>query len=166
MPHDARVMILSSGVKKFLPNFGFNIAFSLIRLDSAVAPFRKPNLDKIDQANLIYQFTCDCLSSYVGETSQILYQRILQHRTHNDSTIHDHIQSCPQYLEALRDNVKKKNPNNDQRRQFFVNHFKILERNLVYSTDRKCAEAVHITCLLYTSPSPRDGLLSRMPSSA
>ena len=25
---------------------------------------------------------------------------------------------------------------------------------------------VGITCLLYTSPSPRDGLLSRMPSSA
>ena len=27
-------------------------------------------------------------------------------------------------------------------------------------------EAVGDTCLLYTSPSPRDGLLSRMPSSA
>ena len=26
--------------------------------------------------------------------------------------------------------------------------------------------AAIITCLLYTSPSPRDGLLSRMPSSA
>ena len=26
--------------------------------------------------------------------------------------------------------------------------------------------ALIITCLLYTSPSPRDGLLSRMPSSA
>ena len=26
--------------------------------------------------------------------------------------------------------------------------------------------SVYITCLLYTSPSPRDGLLSRMPSSA
>ena len=25
---------------------------------------------------------------------------------------------------------------------------------------------IHIPCLLYTSPSPRDGLLSRMPSSA
>ena len=24
----------------------------------------------------------------------------------------------------------------------------------------------HVNCLLYTSPSPRDGLLSRMPSSA
>ena len=26
--------------------------------------------------------------------------------------------------------------------------------------------SIYITCLLYTSPSPRDGLLSRMPSSA
>ena len=28
------------------------------------------------------------------------------------------------------------------------------------------AAGEHLTCLLYTSPSPRDGLLSRMPSSA
>ena len=28
------------------------------------------------------------------------------------------------------------------------------------------AVQTHPTCLLYTSPSPRDGLLSRMPSSA
>ena len=27
-------------------------------------------------------------------------------------------------------------------------------------------ESISKTCLLYTSPSPRDGLLSRMPSSA
>ena len=30
----------------------------------------------------------------------------------------------------------------------------------------KTGEEVPVTCLLYTSPSPRDGLLSRMPSSA
>ena len=29
-----------------------------------------------------------------------------------------------------------------------------------------CAYTARQTCLLYTSPSPRDGLLSRMPSSA
>ena len=34
---------------------------------------------------------------------------------------------------------------------------------LDWRTDRL---AVFWTCLLYTSPSPRDGLLSRMPSSA
>ena len=28
------------------------------------------------------------------------------------------------------------------------------------------ASSIYIDCLLYTSPSPRDGLLSRMPSSA
>ena len=28
------------------------------------------------------------------------------------------------------------------------------------------AGAAYVVCLLYTSPSPRDGLLSRMPSSA
>ena len=34
--------------------------------------------------------------------------------------------------------------------------------------DLCCSDADYedITCLLYTSPSPRDGLLSRMPSSA
>ena len=30
----------------------------------------------------------------------------------------------------------------------------------------KNEKELHIYCLLYTSPSPRDGLLSRMPSSA
>ena len=36
------------------------------------------------------------------------------------------------------------------------------------SPEEKSAEVIGCiaTCLLYTSPSPRDGLLSRMPSSA
>ena len=38
--------------------------------------------------------------------------------------------------------------------------------NLYYNTGKKDKSARHIDCLLYTSPSPRDGLLSRMPSSA
>ena len=33
-------------------------------------------------------------------------------------------------------------------------------------TGKTAAFALPILCLLYTSPSPRDGLLSRMPSSA
>ena len=52
-----------------------------------------------------------------------------------------------------------------------------LAEPVVEALDRLCAQAgigaddvgrvVHgSTCLLYTSPSPRDGLLSRMPSSA
>ena len=35
-----------------------------------------------------------------------------------------------------------------------------------YETDNRHYAHVDCPCLLYTSPSPRDGLLSRMPSSA
>ena len=38
---------------------------------------------------------------------------------------------------------------------------------LVRRSKRVCTQAMEVVaCLLYTSPSPRDGLLSRMPSSA
>ena len=40
----------------------------------------------------------------------------------------------------------------------------IVELGLVYDLAYDDGEV--IVCLLYTSPSPRDGLLSRMPSSA
>ena len=37
---------------------------------------------------------------------------------------------------------------------------------LSVATDRGELDTMFDSCLLYTSPSPRDGLLSRMPSSA
>ena len=42
-----------------------------------------------------------------------------------------------------------------------VHHRGLIERARV-----SCEEGLPYLCLLYTSPSPRDGLLSRMPSSA
>ena len=44
----------------------------------------------------------------------------------------------------------------------------IFERNVVveFDTYEIAKQAYESDCLLYTSPSPRDGLLSRMPSSA
>ena len=48
------------------------------------------------------------------------------------------------------------------------NHTLTLHKaRLVVITDEEVAVVPYtFTCLLYTSPSPRDGLLSRMPSSA
>ena len=40
------------------------------------------------------------------------------------------------------------------------------EADCVKNEAAKRGTAMHSICLLYTSPSPRDGLLSRMPSSA
>ena len=42
-------------------------------------------------------------------------------------------------------------------------HLQPMHSELVYAVTKG---ALHQICLLYTSPSPRDGLLSRMPSSA
>ena len=44
---------------------------------------------------------------------------------------------------------------------------RMLERGYTFATISELLHAAHYgICLLYTSPSPRDGLLSRMPSSA
>ena len=44
-----------------------------------------------------------------------------------------------------------------------INQFDAEPKEIVY--DVVCSNGAKV-CLLYTSPSPRDGLLSRMPSSA
>ena len=44
--------------------------------------------------------------------------------------------------------------------------YKIQKLNTVSNNYEDLADTQFDTCLLYTSPSPRDGLLSRMPSSA
>ena len=50
-------------------------------------------------------------------------------------------------------------------RQGVVDAFGLHSRQAQVLLDKAMSLAVY-TCLLYTSPSPRDGLLSRMPSSA
>ena len=58
--------------------------------------------------------------------------------------------------------VKKSTDSPDQHVFFSYSIFQTLIHGNLFS---KIGNKV-ITCLLYTSPSPRDGLLSRMPSSA
>ena len=47
----------------------------------------------------------------------------------------------------------------------YQNFIEIMKANGFYEIKMEYTTLNH-TCLLYTSPSPRDGLLSRMPSSA
>ena len=48
-----------------------------------------------------------------------------------------------------------------KRGKYYIVHFKEL-----FALDGKPTNITSNDCLLYTSPSPRDGILSRMPSSA
>ena len=60
--------------------------------------------------------------------------------------------------------------NDDQKLKKLIDD--VLKKLKKLSTDKKTTAKLNdslrlfISCLLYTSPSPRDGLLSRMPSSA
>ena len=45
-------------------------------------------------------------------------------------------------------------------------HAQVLSKSKLFSSSSTKFGAEPNSCLLYTSPSPRDGLLSRMPSSA
>ena len=54
-------------------------------------------------------------------------------------------------------------------RIFFLAIFRNMKRNKIYTLINLAGLVIGLVtyiCLLYTSPSPRDGLLSRMPSSA
>ena len=65
----------------------------------------------------------------------------------------------PQIVEGIRDN---------HRNEVRLPSVERLPENMTATGDREeaVANADIVVCLLYTSPSPRDGLLSRMPSSA
>ena len=71
-------------------------------------------------------------------------------------------------LNALKDlmNTREKEFNSDLTKLESESVDLKLNQESLVSKNNKLLEKAHKTCLLYTSPSPRDGLLSRMPSSA
>ena len=82
------------------------------------------------------------------------------------------IEDVPVYLnDAIRKFIDE-HPNWDQHRlmQAAISGYLLekgvtsIEMRRFYSQSMFCKKSM--SCLLYTSPSPRDGLLSRMPSSA
>ena len=62
-------------------------------------------------------------------------------------------------LKELESIVKRENKRHEMDQHLMIGALDVLEYEIIPLVD-------DIVCLLYTSPSPRDGLLSRMPSSA
>ena len=73
------------------------------------------------------------------------------------------LQTDPRYL-AL-DQARKLN-DRDEELQNMIGEFNLARMDLNNEIGKTERSDARIACLLYTSPSPRDGLLARMPSSA
>ena len=78
-------------------------------------------------------------------------------------------QSMGLHSEVLTGKTQQKFFNPDEAENFYyfgTYDVDFNKRTEIDVKDMDCREANKKICLLYTSPSPRDGLLSRMPSSA
>ena len=71
----------------------------------------------------------------------------------------------PDYLEKYQRKIKEDDEKDDKPIQGMINTI-IRILNYVATFLQLVLQHLSQCCLLYTSPSPRDGLLSRMPSSA
>ena len=100
-----RCSIIASKIKKILrqytPYFKLNVVFSTINLSSIISPRLKPKKSYYLNNDLIYDYLCPCEATYIGETHQLLHERILQHRRNKDGVLHLHIKICPKYIEKF-----------------------------------------------------------------
>ena len=152
----ARCSSIASQIYKILKNitpfFKLHIVFTTLKLASLILPRLKPKKDYFNNNDVIYQFDCECDSSYIGETKRLLHARILEHRTKKSSHVFKHISACEKYKNTLYDqfnvdpdNLPPKNKFAEMGRAFIHDHFKILETNLTNPYHRKLYEGLLIT---------------------
>ena len=133
-------------INKYTPNFCLKIIFTTLKIDSVIHPRLKPKKNYLQHCNVCYNYICDCEEKYLGETQQMLYTRIKNHRTDENSSIHKHIQTCSTYQQKFYDvlGVDHNSASDKQRLEFFKSHFTIAEKNLLNKNHRKIFEGVLI----------------------
>ena len=129
------------------------------RFDVVDAESLRPELETI--SNQIYQHTIDTeieTVSFRGSTTYI-------DTTLDRITITGHGFSTGDQVLYSKDENTNPLPGLIDGTRYWVR--KVDDNTIeLYDLEANAIAATSITCLLYTSPSPRDGLLSRMPSSA
>ena len=153
-----RCSVIASNIhkilKKYTPNFRLNIAFKTIKLSSVVTPALKPRTDLYYTSNLVYNFKCECPSSYVGHTKQYFEKRIYQHKNDTNSHVKKHISQCQIFKQSFFDNngyefgtALPRGLCGNTEREYMKSHFTILEKNLHNYYTRTTHEGLMITLL-------------------
>ena len=121
-------------LNKYTPNFKLRFAFRTIKLSSLITPHLKPRTDYFHTSNLVYQFECECSSTYIGHTKQLFEWRIYGHKNDTNSHINKHITNCHLFKQHFFENYGSEFgatvPNGNANREYMKSHFSILQRNL------------------------------------
>ena len=132
-------------VKDITPNFKISFAYTTPKLSQIILKQLKPQLNMFEKSALIYQFTCPCGESYVGETTRPLLTRIKEHNQPSRNTaIFNHTSQCTIYQNSLPKCTTKKHSSYTFH---FKSFFKVLATNLFNYTHRINTEAIFISLL-------------------
>ena len=81
-------------VKQYYPKINLRVAFKSPAQLGDHFPFKDQVIDPNKQSNVVYHVKCmDCDDDYIGKTTQILNERIHEHKTNKDSHIYQHMKS-------------------------------------------------------------------------
>ena len=90
-------------MQKVVPSFHVNVAYKSVPVSHLFSTNSKAVLQKEETSNVVYEFTCECESNYVGHSGRALIERISEHqRLSSAKELYWHIQSCPQYKEKQK----------------------------------------------------------------
>jgi len=142
---DFRVKKITSNIRKIVseiaPDYNLLIASRTIKLKSVILNNLYPKKSELDAVNCIYKFTCECNTSYIGETENVQLS-IAQHgRKSGNTAVFPHIYSCEKYKTAFA--ALPDAHNFASKGRFLKEHFEVLEKNLNFN-ERRDKEAIYI----------------------
>ena len=136
-------------MSQILPNFLVNVSYRSVKVSKLFSFRAKPEIDKFEKNDCVYEYLCPCEETYIGETCRTLITRIHEHQQpSSQSNICNHILSCDVYIADSNDFVSKNlhNFTSPAKAKFsnFKDKFKIIKKGFRYKKDRKIAEAYFI----------------------
>ena len=146
---EGHVDSLMKRLRRVLPHFWVNIAYKTKTIYNLFSASAKPVTETFQTANVCYQFTCPCNSTYIGHTERPLIERVQEHQQlSNAKGIYWHIHTCNLYKEKAKNfepETGKRNPSAwDKHFVFFKSHFRIIEKRFRSCFERRKTEAYYI----------------------
>ena len=135
-------------MKNIVSKFIVNIAYKYIPIKNLFSTNFKASLSYKETWNVVYEFKCECSSTYIGLSERALIDRMAEHqRASYGTNIFKHIQACQEFL--VKRNTycpidKKKKTSKERNFEYFKSHFKILQKSFQSSFERRRTEAFYI----------------------